>query len=283
MISNLFKISSKNAYYHHLMMYLFSIPLIISVAIRHLELNMQKTILAPLNHHLHHNAYAVNVAVTLLVISTLTATLYFVIKVLLCPKKVYLLDFACYNHDPSFSISRERVFDKMSTSLTPESLAFTKRVLERSGVSGDTFIHGWEDFPPESIFSSARDEAETVISGAVDDLFAKTRVDPRDIGVVIVNNSAFNPVPSLSAMVVNRYKLREDVLSYNLGGMGCSAGIIALDLAKTLLQVFIISIYIFILFTIYMVFHFSPVNFDIVQFSSHFCRVLIKFGGIWPH
>jgi 3-ketoacyl-CoA synthase len=38
-------------------------------------------------------------------------------------------------------------------------------------------------------------------------------------------------------MIVNHYKLRGNVQSYNLGGMGCSAGLISIDLAKQLLQV----------------------------------------------
>ncbi|KAL0410939.1 UNVERIFIED_CONTAM: 3-ketoacyl-CoA synthase 2 [Sesamum latifolium] len=105
------------------------------------------------------------------------------------------------------------------------------------GVSENAFVYGWNEFPPKSGFDCGRGEAETVICGAVGDLMAKTGVNPRDIGVVIVNISTFNPVPSLSAMIVNRYKLREDVLSYSLGGMGCSAGVIAVDLAKWLLQV----------------------------------------------
>ncbi|KAJ6745487.1 3-KETOACYL-COA SYNTHASE 11 [Salix koriyanagi] len=37
-------------------------------------------------------------------------------------------------------------------------------------------------------------------------------------------------------MVINHYKLRGNILSYNLGGMGCSAGLISIDLAKHLLQ-----------------------------------------------
>ena len=38
-------------------------------------------------------------------------------------------------------------------------------------------------------------------------------------------------------MIVNKYKLRGNIRSFNLGGMGCSVGVIAVDLAKDLLQV----------------------------------------------
>lgn len=57
------------------------------------------------------------------------------------------------------------------------------------------------------------------------------------IDILIVNCSLFNPTPSLTAMIVNHFKMRSDVNSYNLGGMGCSAGVIAVGLAKELLQV----------------------------------------------
>lgn len=38
-------------------------------------------------------------------------------------------------------------------------------------------------------------------------------------------------------MIVNHYKLRGNIQSINLAGMGCSAGVISIDLAKDLLQV----------------------------------------------
>ncbi|KAH9764711.1 3-ketoacyl-CoA synthase [Citrus sinensis] len=84
--------------------------------------------------------------------------------------------------------------------------------------------------------AEARKETESVIIGAIDELLAKTGVKPRDIGILVVNSSLFNPMPSLSAMVVNHYKLRGNILSYNFGGVGCSAGLISIDLAKQLLQ-----------------------------------------------
>ena len=46
----------------------------------------------------------------------------------------------------------------------------------------------------------------------------------------------FYPSPSLTSHLVHRYKMREDVKTYNFSGMGCAAGMIALDLAKDLLR-----------------------------------------------
>lgn len=83
----------------------------------------------------------------------------------------------------------------------------------------------------------ARKEAQTVMFGALDELFEKTKVKPKDVGILVVNSSLFNPTPSLSSIIVNHYKMRGNIRSYNLGGMGCSAGLISIDLAKDLLQV----------------------------------------------
>ncbi|KAE8687906.1 3-ketoacyl-CoA synthase 17 [Hibiscus syriacus] len=83
----------------------------------------------------------------------------------------------------------------------------------------------------------ARKEAETIMYGAIDELLAKTSVNPKDIGILVVNCSLFNLTLSLSAMVINHYKLRGNIQSYKLGGMGCSAGLISIDLAKNVLQV----------------------------------------------
>ncbi len=59
---------------------------------------------------------------------------------------------------------------------------------------------------------------------------------PIQIGILVVNCSLFNPTPSLSAMIINKFKMRSNILSYNLAGMGCSASPISIDLAKQLLQ-----------------------------------------------
>ncbi|KAK8965950.1 3-ketoacyl-CoA synthase 10 [Platanthera guangdongensis] len=119
-----------------------------------------------------------------------------------------------------------------------DSLSFQRRILKSSGIGDETYV-------PRCIFSTAgncatmkegRAETAAVMFGALDELFEKCRVRPKDVGVLVVNCSLFNPTPSLSAMIVNHYKMRGNILSYNLGGMGCSAGIIAVDLARDMLQ-----------------------------------------------
>lgn len=70
----------------------------------------------------------------------------------------------------------------------------------------------------------------------VAEALARTRTRAADIDFLIVNCSMFCPTPSLCSSVCKRFGLRSDIRSYNLGGMGCSAGIISLDLAKQLLE-----------------------------------------------
>lgn len=63
----------------------------------------------------------------------------------------------------------------------------------------------------------------------------------RDIGILVVNCILFNPTPSVSvAWLWTITNLGVTLLaSYNLGlrGMGCSAGLISIDLAKDLLKI----------------------------------------------
>lgn len=119
-----------------------------------------------------------------------------------------------------------------------ENLSFQKKILERSGLGQDTYFpEALLQVPSNPCMAEARNEAETVMFGAVDAVLEKTGIRPKDIGILVVNCSLFNPTPSLSAMLVNHYKLRGNIISYNLGGMGCSAGLISVDLAKQLLQV----------------------------------------------
>lgn len=63
----------------------------------------------------------------------------------------------------------------------------------------------------------------------------QTKLKPKDIDVLIINCSLFSPTPSLCAMIINEFKMRQDISTYNLSGMGCSAGLISMDLARNVL------------------------------------------------
>jgi len=57
------------------------------------------------------------------------------------------------------------------------------------------------------------------------------------VDILVVNCSVFNPTPSLSAAVINQFRLKPTIITYNLSGMGCSAGLLSIALVRELLQV----------------------------------------------
>ncbi|KAK2400041.1 3-ketoacyl-CoA synthase [Trifolium repens] len=156
------------------------------------------------------------------------------------PRGIYLVDFACYKPPIELSCTIQTFLERsiITKAFTEENILFQKKILERSGLGQKTYFPpSIRRFPPNPCMDEARKEAEEVMFGAIDEVLEKTCVKAKDIGILVVNCSLFNPTPSLSAMIVNRYNLRGNVLSYNLGGMGCSAGVISIDLANQLLQV----------------------------------------------
>lgn len=115
----------------------------------------------------------------------------------------------------------------------------------------------------------AREESELMMFRAIEQLLESTGTRPEQVAILVVNCSLFCPTPSLSAMIVNKFGMRSNVDScasmrleiavfiysvsvisarvylygggrfshrYNLGGMGCSASVIAVDLAAKLLS-----------------------------------------------
>ncbi|KAL3640304.1 3-ketoacyl-CoA synthase 11 [Castilleja foliolosa] len=219
--------------YHYLIshaMYIFLVPLLAVLSV-HVS-TVTSNDLITLYDHLKFNLVSVLFCSAIIVFF---ATLYFMTR----PRKVYLLDFACYKPSPEIMCSKESFMEKSKmVGISPENMEFQRKIIERSGLGQKTYFpEALSRMPPNPCMAEARKEAETVMFGAIDDLLAKTGVKAKDIGILVVNCSLFNPTPSLSSMIVNHYKLRGNILSYNLGGMGCSAGLISIDLAKQLLQV----------------------------------------------
>lgn len=112
------------------------------------------------------------------------------------------------------------------------------KIGKNAGVTSEgTYLPpGITDPTQEMTMENARKESEVVMFTLVEDLLKKTALKPKDIDILIVNCSLFNPTPSMTAMIVNKFKMRSNIQTYNLSGMGCSAGVISINLAKDLLQ-----------------------------------------------
>ncbi|KMZ60595.1 3-ketoacyl-CoA synthase [Zostera marina] len=169
-----------------------------------------------------------------------TVVFVFVVYYTSRPSPIYLVDFVCFKPASSLRVPFSNFMEHsgFNKNFDVKSLEFQKKILERSGLGEETSLPpANHSIPPTPTMENARAEAEEVIFTAVDDLLARTGLRPEEIDVVVVNCSLFSPSPSLSAMVVNRYKMRNDVLSFNLSGMGCSAGLLSVELVRNLLQV----------------------------------------------
>ncbi|KAG0469110.1 hypothetical protein HPP92_018438 [Vanilla planifolia] len=162
------------------------------------------------------------------------STVYFMSR----PRPVYLVDYACFKPLASCRVPLSTFMEHLRLIFFDErTYKFQGLIIERSGLGEETCLPPSIHYiPPSPTFEASQDEARLVIFSAVDDLLSRTGFNPREIDIVVVNCSIFSPTPSLSDMVVHRYRLRSDVRSFNLSGMGCSAGLISVSLARDALQ-----------------------------------------------
>jgi len=160
---------------------------------------------------------------------------------------VYLVDFSVLHPPKDWKVSikelthlaRFRLSKNHKKDVVQSSMDFMlHKIQKNAGVTAEgTYLPpGITDLSQEATLENSRKEAEVVLFTLVEDLLGKTGVKPKDIDILIVNCSLFNPTPSMTAMIVNKFKMRSNIQSYNLSGMGCSAGVIAVNLARDLLQ-----------------------------------------------
>ncbi|KAK9917836.1 hypothetical protein WJX75_008739 [Coccomyxa subellipsoidea] len=183
-------------------------------------------------------AVAVQAAVVLVV-----AVIYSLLRPANWP--TYLLDFYCLRPPDRLEMTREKM---IAGTRRPEHgcsellIEFSSKVLEISGVGDRTYlperVHQaaeGEDIP--KTMKDARDETELALIVSIQKVLDRTGLKPLQIDGLIVNCSAFNPTPSLSAKMVNHFKFRQDIRSFNLSGMGCAASVIGIDMARDMLAV----------------------------------------------
>ncbi|KAE8798180.1 3-ketoacyl-CoA synthase 5 [Hordeum vulgare] len=155
-------------------------------------------------------------------------------------RTVYLVDYACFRPHSNYRISKAEWIENIHHSRSYDDSGkhrFLTRISERSGLGDETYLPPYHHhIPPYYYLSEARAEAELSIFTTIDDLLLKTCIDLDAIAILVVNCSLFNPTPSLADMIMRRYKLRDNICTVQLSGMGCSAGLIAVGLAKDLLH-----------------------------------------------
>ncbi|CAH8274337.1 unnamed protein product [Arabidopsis lyrata] len=215
--------------YHYLLTHFLKLLLIPFMAV----LFMNVSLLSLNQLQLHYNSTGF---IFIIAFAILGSIVFFMSR----PRSIYLLDYSCYLPPSNQKVSYQTFMNNSSLiqDFSESSLEFQRKILIRSGLGEETYLpESIHCIPPRPTMAAAREEAEQVIFGALDSLFENTKINPREIGVLVVNCSLFNPTPSLSAMIVNKYKLRVNIKSFNLGGMGCSAGVIAIDLASDMLQI----------------------------------------------
>jgi len=204
---------------------------IVTVAVKDLIVGFVKSIM-----EVDANMFSPAVKVTALV-------LFVAAWIIRMDNPVYLLSFATFKAPDSWKISHAQIIEMMKRQncFTKESLDFMSRILERSGTGQATawppgIVQCLEGKKADRSIETSRKEAEIILFDIVDKALKKAKVHPKEIDVLVINCSLFSPTPSLCAMVASKFGMRSDVSTYNLGGMGCSASLISIDLAKKLLQ-----------------------------------------------
>ncbi|MCL7038742.1 hypothetical protein MKW94_011772 [Papaver nudicaule] len=168
---------------------------------------------------------------------------------LLCKKLVeqwrgqacYILEYECYKPTDDRKLDTELCGDLImrNKTLGLQEYKFLLKAVVSSGIGEETYgprniIEGRENC---LTLEDSLIEVDEFFYDTLDKLFAKSNVSPRDIDILVVNISMFATSPSLTARIVNRYKMRDDVQVFNLSGMGCSASLISIDLVRNIFKV----------------------------------------------
>ncbi|KAM7263856.1 hypothetical protein ACFE04_001539 [Oxalis oulophora] len=148
----------------------------------------------------------------------------------------YLLHYECHRatEDRKLDIDTCAQVVLRNKNLGLDEYRFMLQTIVNSGIGDETYgpsnvIQGRENI---TSMKDAFLELDDLVFNPLDELFAKMKVSPSDIDILVVNVSLCSPNPSITSRVINRYKMREDVKSYNLSGMGCSASLVAVDLVQ---------------------------------------------------
>ncbi|OMO58851.1 Very-long-chain 3-ketoacyl-CoA synthase [Corchorus capsularis] len=153
-----------------------------------------------------------------------------------------MLGFECYKAPDDRKLDTEACVKVVlrNQNLGLEQYRFLLKTIVSSGLGEETYgprnvLDGREEFPSDK---DAHSEMDEIMFETLDKLFAKTGVSPSEIDILVVDVSLFSPSPSLTSRIINRYKMRDDIKSFSLSGMGCSASVVAVDLVQRLFKTY---------------------------------------------
>uniref|UniRef100_A0A0D9VUM3 3-ketoacyl-CoA synthase n=1 Tax=Leersia perrieri TaxID=77586 RepID=A0A0D9VUM3_9ORYZ len=154
--------------------------------------------------------------------------------------RCYLLDYVCYKPADELTVTAEAAGAVVlrNKRLGVAEHRFLLRLISRAGIGDRTYaprnlLDGREEL---AAHRDAEDEMDACFDGTVPDLLARTGLRAIDVDVVVVNVSGFSPEPCLASRLVRRYGMRHDVAAYTLSGMGCSATLVAVDVARNAMR-----------------------------------------------
>ncbi|KAH6838120.1 3-ketoacyl-CoA synthase 12 [Perilla frutescens var. hirtella] len=155
-------------------------------------------------------------------------------------RQCYLVHYECHKPSDDRKLNTKfcgKLIDR-NKNLGHHEYKFLLRAIVSSGIGEHTYgprniIEGREDSPT---LQDEISEMEEFFIDTLNKLFQKSGVSPQDIDVLVVNVSSLSSVPCLSSRIVNYYKMRNDIKSFDITGMGCSASLISINLVETIFK-----------------------------------------------
>ncbi|KAI8476033.1 MAG: FAE1/Type III polyketide synthase-like protein-domain-containing protein [Monoraphidium minutum] len=160
-----------------------------------------------------------------------------------------LVDFSVFSPTDDLRVDwqwhREHSLDNWARfGASREKIEFVDRIYRVSGIADRACLPPWlqphAGSEPNTDSAHAGREARMVQGQCVAEVLRKTGMEAHQIDILVTNCSIFCPVPSMASTLVNMFGMRDDVQArargaYHLGGMGCSMGVVGLNLVRDLL------------------------------------------------
>lgn len=152
----------------------------------------------------------------------------------------YILDYECFKPSDDRMLSTRFCGEviRRNKNLGLLEYKFLLKAIVSSGIGEKTYgprmvFHDREECPT---YQDGIEEMEEFFYDSIDKLLKRTGISPSEIDVLVVNISMLSSVPSLSSRIINHYKMREDIKTYNLTGMGCSASLISINIIQNIFK-----------------------------------------------